>query len=117
MQWFVRFVFFIGFLLLATAVYKYTPIQIQLVVGRTYYYYSGVDTSFCQDDATISSSYPAVVERLSIQGTCHQKVNSVFTSGRYILISVGISVGSLSALRTSNCVYRYRWWCVIFNNE
>ncbi|KAK9352585.1 hypothetical protein V1505DRAFT_392436 [Lipomyces doorenjongii] len=52
--------FFIGFVLLATAVYKYTPIQIQLVVRRAYYYYSGVDTSFCQDDATVFSPFPAV---------------------------------------------------------
>ncbi|KAK9375077.1 uncharacterized protein V1513DRAFT_478946 [Lipomyces chichibuensis] len=52
--------FFIGFVLLATAVYKYTPVQIQLVVKRAYYYYSGVDTSFCQGNATVSSSFPAV---------------------------------------------------------
>ncbi|KAK9326871.1 hypothetical protein V1520DRAFT_350301 [Lipomyces starkeyi] len=52
--------FFIGFLLLATAFYKCTPIQIQPWVGRAYYYYSGVDTSFCQDDATVSSSFPSV---------------------------------------------------------
>ncbi|KAK9485095.1 hypothetical protein V1527DRAFT_468082 [Lipomyces starkeyi] len=39
--------FFIGFSLLATAVYKYTPVQIQLWIGRAYYYYSGVDTAFC----------------------------------------------------------------------
>ncbi|KAK9360970.1 hypothetical protein V1504DRAFT_453097 [Lipomyces starkeyi] len=51
--------FFIGFSLLATAVYKYTPVQIQLWIGRAYYYYSGVDTS-SQYDAAVSSSFPAV---------------------------------------------------------
>ncbi|KAK9324556.1 hypothetical protein V1517DRAFT_43142 [Lipomyces orientalis] len=47
--------------LLATAIYTYTPVQIQVVVRRAYYYYSGVDTSVCLDDDKVPSSSSAGV--------------------------------------------------------
>ncbi|KAJ8101120.1 hypothetical protein POJ06DRAFT_89018 [Lipomyces tetrasporus] len=47
--------------LLATAVYTYTPVQIQVVVRRAYYYYSGEDTFVCLDDDEVSSSSSAGV--------------------------------------------------------
>ncbi|KAK9364869.1 hypothetical protein V1509DRAFT_572139 [Lipomyces kononenkoae] len=46
---------FIGFVLLTIALYKYAPIQIQLLAGRAYYYYTGVDSSVYRGHEKTSS--------------------------------------------------------------
>ncbi|KAK9239678.1 hypothetical protein V1525DRAFT_338744 [Lipomyces kononenkoae] len=47
--------FFIGVVFLAIALYKYAPVQIQLLAERAYYYYTGVDSSASLDHDKASS--------------------------------------------------------------